>query len=310
MNILVTGGGGYIGSVLVPALLNAGHSVVVLDRFPDGGTQLVQCCQFPDFKAVCGDARDTRLLDELVPKADCIIPLAALVGAPICKQDPVGATTTNRDAVIELVKRARPDQMILIPNTNSGYGVGEKDKLCTEETPLKPISLYGTTKVAAERAVLDQGNGISFRLATVFGLSPKMRIDLLVNDFVWRALTDHAAILFESHFKRNFIHVRDVTNAFMHGIANYQTMRGQAYNVGLSDANLSKLELCQRIKAHVPNFVFIDAPIGEDPDKRDYIVSNAKIEATGFRPEWPLDRGIAELLRGYPTLRNNRYANV
>ena len=310
MNILVTGGGGYIGSVLVPALLNAGHSVVVLDRFPDGGTQLVQCCQFPDFKAVCGDARDTRLLDELVPKADCIIPLAALVGAPICKQDPVGATTTNRDAVIELVKRARPDQMILIPNTNSGYGVGEKDKLCTEETPLKPISLYGTTKVAAERAVLDQGNGISFRLATVFGLSPKMRIDLLVNDFVWRALTDHAAILFESHFKRNFIHVRDVANAFMHGIANYQTMRGQAYNVGLSDANLSKLELCQRIKAHVPNFVFIDAPIGEDPDKRDYIVSNAKIEATGFRPEWPLDRGIAELLRGYPTLRNNRYANV
>jgi len=236
--------------------------------------------------------------------------LAALVGAPICKQDPIAATTTNRDAVIEIVKRVRPDQMILIPNTNSGYGVGEKDKYCTEETPLKPISLYGTTKVAAERAVLDQANGISFRLATVFGLSPKMRIDLLVNDFVWRALADHAAILFESHFKRNFIHVRDVAKAFLHGISNYNAMRGQAYNVGLSDANLSKLELCQRIKVHVPSFVFIDAPIGEDPDKRDYIVSNAKIEATGFRPEWSLDRGIDELLRGYRMLRNNRYSNV
>jgi nucleoside-diphosphate-sugar epimerase len=310
MKILVTGGGGYVGSVLVPTLLEIGHSVVVLDKFPDGGTQLLQCCRFTAFEPICGDARDTRLLDELVPKADCVIPLAALVGAPLCKQDPIGATTTNRDAVIELVNRVRPDQMVLIPNTNSGYGVGEKDKYCTEDAPLKPISLYGTTKVAAERAVLDQANGISFRLATVFGLSSKMRIDLLVNDFVWRALTDHAAILFESHFKRNFIHVRDVAKAFVHGITNYHAMRGQAYNVGLSDANLSKLELCQRIKVHVPSFVFIDAPIGEDPDKRDYIVSNAKIEATGFRPEWSLDRGIDELLRGYRMLRNNRYSNV
>jgi nucleoside-diphosphate-sugar epimerase len=310
MKILITGGGGYIGSVLVPTLLHNGHSVVVLDNFPDGGTQLVQCCRYAAFEPIRGDARDARLLDELVPKADCVIPLAALVGAPLCAQNPIAATTTNRDAVVELVKRVRYGQMLLIPTTNSGYGVGEKDKHCTEESPLRPVSLYGTTKVEAERAVLDHGNGISFRLATVFGLSPKMRIDLLVNDFVWRAVTDHAVILFESHFKRNYIHVLDVAKAFMHGISNYQTMRGQAYNVGLTDANLSKLELCQRIKVQVPSFMYIDAPIGEDPDKRDYIVSNAKIEASGFKPDWSLDRGIDELIRGYRMLRNNRYSNV
>jgi nucleoside-diphosphate-sugar epimerase len=309
MKILVTGGAGYIGSILVPTLLEEGHSVTVLDTFPDGGTQLVQCCRFSEFEAVRGDARDTRLLDSLVPKADCVIPLAALVGAPLCKQDPIGATTTNRDAVIELVKRIAPNQLLLIPTTNSGYGIGEKEKFCTEETPLRPISLYGTTKVEAESAILD-ANGVSFRLATVFGLSPRMRIDLLVNDFVWRAVTDRAVVLFESHFKRNYIHIRDVTRAFLHGIKNYQSMRGQAFNVGLSDANLSKLELCERIKAHIPAFVFLDAPIGEDPDKRDYIVSNAKLEATGFRPDWSLDRGIEELIKGYRMLRNGRYANI
>lgn len=310
MKILLTGGAGYLGSILVPALLEAGHEVTVLDTFPDGGTQLVQCCRFPGFNATRGDVRDTRLLDELVPQADIIIPLAALVGAPICKQDPIGATTTNRDAIVELIKRSSKDQAIIMPTTNSGYGVGEKDKLCTEETPLRPISLYGTTKVEAEKAVLDSGHGISFRLATVFGLSPKMRIDLLVNDFVWRAVTDRAVLLFESHFKRNYIHVRDVTKAFMHGIENFDTMKGEAFNVGLSDANLSKRELCERIEQQVPGFVFLDAPIGEDPDKRDYIVSNAKIEATGFAPSWPLDKGIEELIRGYKMLRNSRYANV
>lgn len=310
MKFLITGGAGYIGSVLVPTLLEHGHSITVLDTFPDGGTQLVQCCRFPAFEAVRGDARDTRLLDDLVPRVDCVIPLAALVGAPLCKQDPIGATTTNRDAVLELVKRIRPAQMILIPTTNSGYGVGEKDKFCTEETPLRPISLYGTTKVEAERAVLDQANGVSFRLATVFGLSPKMRIDLLVNDFVWRAVTDRAVVLFESHFKRNYIHVRDVAKAFLHGIENYQTIKGQAYNVGLSDANLSKWELCERIRTHLPGFVFLEAPIGEDPDKRDYIVSNSKIERTGYAPKFSLDDGIRELIKGYRMIRDRVYGNV
>lgn len=310
MKILVTGGAGYIGSVLVPKLLESGHQVTVLDRFPDGGTQLVAACVNPGFEPVRGDVRDLRLLDQLVPKADVIFPLAALVGAPLCEEDPYSATTINRDAVLELVKRVGKQQRLIFPTTNSGYGVGEKDQFCTEETPLRPISLYGTTKVEAEQAVLDSGVGISFRLATVFGLSPRMRIDLLVNDFTWRAVTDRAVVLFESHFKRNYIHVRDVVSAFMHGLGNYDRMRGQAYNVGLSDANLSKAELCARIQKQVPGFVYLEAPIGEDPDKRDYIVSNAKLEATGWQPKWSLDAGIAELIKGYRMLRNSRYANV
>jgi nucleoside-diphosphate-sugar epimerase len=310
MKILVTGGAGYIGSVLIPILLEQGHQVTVLDRFPDGGTQLVTACVHQGFAPVRGDVRDGRLLDELVPKADVIFPLAALVGAPLCKQDPYTAVGVNRDAVTEIVKRIGQQQRIIIPTTNSGYGVGEKDKFCTEETPLRPISVYGTTKVEAEKAVLDTGKGISFRLATVFGLSPQMRIDLLVNDFVWRAVTDRAVVLFESHFKRNYIHIRDVAGAFLHGMANLDRMRGQAYNVGLSDANLSKAELCERIKQQVPGFVYLEAPVGEDPDKRDYIVSNEKLEATGWRPNWSLDAGIAELLKGYRMLRNSRYSNV
>jgi nucleoside-diphosphate-sugar epimerase len=310
MKILVTGGAGYIGSVLVPILLEQGHQVTVLDQFPDGGTQLVPACVHHGFEVVRGDVRDGRLLDELVPKADVVIPLAALVGAPLCKQDPHTAVGVNRDAVIEIVKRVGKEQRIIIPTTNSGYGVGEKDKFCTEETPLRPISIYGTTKVEAEKAVLDAGKGISFRLATVFGLSPHMRIDLLVNDFVWRAVTDRAVVLFESHFKRNYIHIRDVVGAFMHGMANYDRMRGQAYNVGLSDANLSKAELCERIKRQVPGFVHLEAPVGEDPDKRDYIVSNEKLEATGWRPNWSLDAGIGELIKGYRMLRNSRYSNI
>jgi nucleoside-diphosphate-sugar epimerase len=310
MNILITGGAGYIGSVAVPMLLAQGHHVTVLDRFPDGGTQLVQNCANPHFEAVKGDARDERILDELMARVDCVIPLAALVGAPLCKEDPIGATTTNRDAVLAVVSRLSSGQMLIYPTTNSGYGVGEKDKFCTEETPLRPISLYGVTKCDAERAVLDSGKGVSFRLATVFGLSPKMRLDLLVNDFTWRAVTDKAVVLFESHFKRNYIHIRDVVKAMLHGIDNYDKMRGQAYNVGLSSANLSKFELCRRIQEQVPRFVFLDAPIGEDPDKRDYVVSNEKLERTGWAPDWSIDAGISELMRGYKMLRNGRFSNV
>ncbi len=200
--------------------------------------------------------------------------------------------------------------MVIYPTTNSGYGVGEPGVLCTETTPLRPVSLYGVTKVEAENAVLAEGNGVTLRLATVFGMSPRMRIDLLVNDFTWRAVTDRAVVIFEGHFKRNYIHIRDVVKGFEHAIANFDSMRGQAYNLGLSDANLSKLELCAEIKKQVPGFVFLEAPIGEDPDKRDYIVSNEKIERTGWKPDWPLEAGIAELIRGYRMLRNSRYANV
>jgi nucleoside-diphosphate-sugar epimerase len=310
MRVLITGGAGYIGSVLVPSLLERGHEVTVLDTFSRGTTELAHCCRFASFNPVRGDARDERILDELAPRADLVIPLAALVGAPICKEDPIAARTINLDAVVSLLKRVGKSQMVVYPTTNSGYGVGEPGVFCTETTPLRPVSLYGVTKVEAENAVLAAGNGVTLRLATVFGMSPRMRIDLLVNDFTWRAVTDRAVVIFEGHFKRNYIHIRDVVKGFEHAIANFDTMRGEPYNVGLSDANLSKLELCAEIKKQVPGFVFLEAPIGEDPDKRDYIVSNEKIERTGWKPDWPLQTGIAELIRGYRMLRNSRYANV
>jgi nucleoside-diphosphate-sugar epimerase len=310
MRILVTGGAGYVGSILVPVLLADNHHVTVLDRFDDGGTQLVANCDNPGFEAVRGDVRDERLLNELVPRADCIVPLAALVGAPLCQQDPTSATTVNRDAIVKLVDRLSSEQMIVYPTTNSGYGVGEQGQFCTEETELRPISLYGCTKVDAEKAVLESANGVSLRLATVFGLSPRMRLDLLVNDFTWRAVTDRVVVLFEAHFKRNFIHVRDVAATFQHVIANYESMRGEAFNVGLSSANLSKLELCEKIQAVVPKFLFMEAPIGEDPDKRNYIVSNAKLERTGWTAQRSIEDGVRELVKGYRMLRNSRYSNV
>jgi nucleoside-diphosphate-sugar epimerase len=311
MKILITGGAGYIGSVMAPMFLAQSHDVTVLDRFPSGlDNALAACCAYDGFNPVKGDCRDERTLDEQVAKHDVIIPLAALVGAPICKQDPIGAVSTNLESVQAMIRRASKNQIMMYPTTNSGYGVGEKDAYCTEETPLRPISLYGTTKVDAEKAILDSGIGLTFRLATVFGMAPKMRIDLLVNDFTYRAFRDRAVLIFEGHFRRNYIHIRDVVGAFNHGLANYDKMRGQAYNVGLSSANLTKLQLCAKIQEHVPEFVFVEAPVGEDPDKRDYLVSNAKLEATGWKPEWDLDRGVKELLRGYRMLSTNKYGNV
>ena len=309
-SILVTGGAGYLGSTLVPALLAEGHRVTVLDNFLFNQASLNPLCADPNFDVYRGDARDREVLKPLLRDADYIIPLAALVGAPMCNNDKIGAETLNRNAILTLIEMASREQRILMPVTNSGYGVGEAGKFCTEETPLRPISLYGRTKVEAERAVLDRGNSISLRLATVFGMSPRMRLDLLVNDFVYRAVNDRAVVLFEPHFKRNFIHVRDVARAFLHGIGNFDTMRDQPYNVGLSDANLSKMELCQRIQKQLPKFVFLEAPVGEDPDKRDYLVSNEKIERTGYRPAFPLDNGIGELIKGYRTIRNSLYGNA
>lgn len=309
-NILITGGAGYIGTVMIPLLLEMGHNVTVLDRFGEGDTVLAPCCRYEGFTPIKGDCRDEALVKSLVAKADVVMPLAALVGAPICKIDPINATTINRDAVAMIAKLVSKNQKLIFATTNSGYGVGEKDKFCTEETPLNPLSLYGTTKCEAEAAILDSGNGVTFRLATVFGMSPRMRIDLLVNDFTHRAVTDRTAVIFEGHFKRNYIHIRDVAKAFVHAMANYSAMNNNAYNVGLSSANLSKLELCERIKKIVPGFVYLEAPVGEDPDKRDYIVSNDKLEATGWKPDWPLERGIQELIKGYIMIRNRRFSNV
>lgn len=310
MKILITGGAGYIGSVLTPILLAAGYEVTVVDSFMFRQHSLAECCHYDSFEVVRGDCRDQALIKTLLKQADAIIPLAALVGAPLCARDRVGTQTINQDAVEMICRLASSQQRILMPVTNSGYGVGEAGKFCTEESPLRPISLYGVTKVAAEKAVLERENSITFRLATVFGMAPRMRTDLLVNDFVYRAFYDRAVVIFEGHFKRNYIHIRDVAKVFLHGLANFETMKGKAYNVGLEDANLSKLELCAKIKEHLPNFVYLEAPIGEDPDKRDYIVSNQRILSTGFTPDWSLDRGIKELIKGYTILRNSIYSNV
>lgn len=309
-SVLITGGAGYLGSIMVGELLARGFNVTVLDNFMYKQNSLAQCCANPGFCVVNGDARNGDLLKSLLAKADIVIPLAALVGAPICNKDPVGATTTNLDAQMLMLGQVSDDQWVLMPITNSGYGIGEQGKLCTEESPLNPLSLYGRHKVQVETRALERKNSISFRLATVFGMAPRMRTDLLVNDFMYRAVYDRAVVLFESHFKRNYIHVRDVTRAFLHAIDNFGNMKGEPYNVGLSDANLSKWELCEKIKEHIPHFVFLEAPIGEDPDKRDYIVSNEKIEATGFRPAHSLDDGIEELIKGYTMIRNSVYGNV
>lgn len=308
--VLITGGAGYIGSVLTPLLLGEGHSVTILDNFLFNQPTLMDSCINPNFAIVRGDCRDKNLMSKLMKDVDYIIPLAAIVGAPACNLDTTAASTINLDAIKLILSLRSKSQKIILPNTNSGYGIGEKGSFCTEESPLSPISLYGRTKVEAERAVLDSGNCITFRLATVFGLSPRMRIDLLVNDFVYRAINDRAVVIFEGHAKRNYIHIRDVSRAFLHGISNFEKMQGNAYNVGLSDANLSKLELCAEIKKHIPGFVFLEAPIGEDPDKRDYIVSNEKIEKSGFKPKYGIQDGIKELMKGYTILRNRIYANV
>ncbi|OGS44937.1 MAG: hypothetical protein A2539_04475 [Elusimicrobia bacterium RIFOXYD2_FULL_34_15] len=310
LKILVTGGAGYIGSVLVPKLLQNGFEVAVVDNFTYSQNSLADCCYNDNFSVIRGDVRDENLMKSLLESPDIIIPLAALVGAPLCDNDRIGAKTINTDAVKFIADNTSKNQRIIIPTTNSGYGIGQKDKFCTEKTPLNPISLYGTTKMEAEKSVLDRGNSISFRLATVFGMSPRMRLDLMVNDFVYRAVNDRFIVLFEGHFKRNFIHIRDVVRAFEHAIKNFEKMKNEPYNVGLSEANLSKLELCEKIKKYIPDFVYLEAPVGEDKDKRDYIVSNEKIEKTGFKPEFSLDIGIKELIKGYKIIKNTKYGNV
>ena len=310
MKALVTGGAGYIGSVLTLELLKRGLYVTVLDNFMYRQNSLLDCCQFEDFEVVRGDCRDERVVSKLIKHHDIVIPLAALVGAPICDRDEIGARTTNLEAVRLLCKLSSPSQRFLFPVTNSGYGIGEKGRACSEDSPLRPISLYGRTKVEAEKAVLDRGNSVTFRLATVFGVAPRMRLDLLVNDFVYKAVKYKTVVVFEGHFKRNYIHVRDVARVFLHAIDNFGMMKDRPYNVGLEEANLSKLELCQVIQKVFPQFAFYESTVGEDPDKRDYIVSNDRILSTGFQPQWPLERGIRELVKCYNILQPNQYANM
>lgn len=309
--ILVTGGAGYIGSVLVPELLRAGHEVTVIDNFLYNQSALLDVFHFKTLSVVRGDARDEKLVAKHIKRKDFIIPLACIVGAPACDADPVAARTINLEAIQMILRLRDKSQKIIFPNTNSGYGrMQEGVSYCDETSPLDPVSLYGKLKVQAELEILNSGNAITLRLATVFGASPRMRMDLLVNDFVYRALTDRAVVLFEPHFKRNYIHVRDVVRAFMYAMDNFEEMKDEPYNVGLSDANLSKSELCGEIKKQLPKFVFVESKIGEDPDKRNYIVSNEKIEKAGFKPQTTIADGIEELIKVYEVVRRNEFTNL
>jgi len=310
MKILVTGAAGYIGSVMVPMLLKEGHKIVAVDNFMYSQGSLLDCCHNKKLTIIRGDARQKELISKCLKDVDAVFPLACITGAPACNNDPVTATTTNFEAIKMLLELRSKKQLIIFPTTNSGYGVGQEGIYCTEKTPLNPISLYGRLKVDAEKILLDAGNCITLRLATVFGISPRMRLDLLVNDFTYRAVTDRFLVLFEAHFKRNYIHIRDVAKAFLHCLNNFNAMKDEPYNVGLSEANLSKLELCQEIKKQVPDFYFVEANIGRDPDQRNYIVSNEKIEGTGFRTDVSLREGIAELIKGYQIIRKNQFSNA
>jgi nucleoside-diphosphate-sugar epimerase len=312
MKILITGGAGYIGSKLIETLLNYAFSIekiTVVDNLLYDKNSLLPWISNPLLEFIKGDVRDTNLYQKQVEEADVIIPLACIVGMPACGKYPELAVATNETMIKWLAKTIKPHQKIIFPTTNSGYGIGQDGIFCTEETPLNPISLYGRTKVNAEEAVLKAG-GVTLRLATVFGLSPRMRLDLLVNDFTYKALKDGYIVLFESHFKRNFIHINDVVEAFIFAINNYSVMKGQAYNVGLSSANISKLELCEKIKTYIPNFHIVSSEIGSDPDKRNYIVSNAKLEALGWKPNFLLDDGIKEIIKAYPLLETHPYTNL
>ena len=309
MKILVTGGAGYLGAVLVPMLLEQGHRVTVLDNFMFNQTSLCDVVWKENLRVIRGDVRDKTLMERLVVDQEAIILLACLVGAPICQRDPYTAQAVNLESIKLVCQLRKKDQLLLYPCTNSGYGIGQKDLFCDETTPLRPISFYGKLKVEAEQSILQAG-GVTFRFATLFGVSPKMRLDLLVNDFVYRAVNDKTVVLFQADYKRNYLHVRDGARVFLHGIKNYRQMQGQAFNVGLSDANLSKEELCAEIKKIIPDFVYLRSEIGEDQDQRNYIVSNKKIEQSGFAPDFSLSDGIEELVKGFEIINVNQFRNI
>lgn len=310
LHVLVTGGAGYLGSILIGHLLEHGYAVTVLDNLLYRQESLLAYCAHPHFNFVYGDCRDAATLQECLKTADVIIPLAAIVGFPACARDPLSATSINYDAIRLLDSLRSCAQMMIYPTTNSGYGTTTGELHCTEETPLNPISVYGKTKVDAEAHLLDGGNAITLRLATVFGMSPRMRLDLLVNDFTWQAATHGSIIIFQKDFKRNYVHIRDVAACFAFCIENYDALKSEPYNVGLNDANLSKEELARLIQKYVTKFYIHFAEIGSDPDKRNYIVSNDKINARGFHARYTLDDGIQELLKGYRILSRRPHTNL
>lgn len=306
--ILITGGAGYIGSILTEHLLKQEYSVTCLDNLSFGHNSLLHLAGNPNFNFIYGDVRNRKLLEKFIPNFDVIIPLSAIVGAPQCDSNPVDAELINRNSVIAMNDIRNAKQKIIFPTTNSGYGTTTGDLYCTEETPLNPISLYGRTKAEAEQNLLDSDkDAITLRLATVFGMSPRMRTDLLVNDFVFKALTDRYLVLYEKDFKRNYVHVRDVARCFEHCIKNYESMKNNAYNVGLDSANLSKEELAEKVKKHIPKLDITCRDIDNDPDKRNYIVSSKKLMNTGFECKYDLDYGIEELIKGYSLILKKNF---
>lgn len=309
MNILITGAAGYIGSILTPMLLNDGHKVTTIDNFMYKQTSFLNLCQNENFNIIRGDVRNENLLREEMKTCDVIIPLAAIVGMPACKNNPELAYQVNRDAIRDIVKLKSKNQIILFPNTNSGYGTGNGE-IFTETSELKPISVYGITKVEAEKIVEQCDNHVIFRLATVFGASPKMRLDLLVNDFTYKAYTDGYIVLFESKFIRNYVSIHDVSKLFCWSVKNIDVIKNNTFNFGLSNANLSKYDLCMKIKSIIPSFHVSIAEIGNDPDKRNYIVSNVKIEQYGFKALIEVESGIRELLKSFQIIQPNIYSNI
>lgn len=310
MNILITGGAGYIGSILTPLLLTSGHKVTVIDNYKYNQSSLSTLFLDKNFSLIKEDCRNINILENIIKEFDIIIPLAAYVGAPLCNKDPWAASSINKDSVLSLFKILSKNQLVIMPTTNSAYGSGNKNNYCDENSELNPLSLYAKEKVEIEKILMERQNSISFRLATVFGMSPRMRLDLLVNDFTFKALNEKSIVLFESHFKRNFIHVRDVAAAFKIAIDNPKKFVGEIFNVGLSDANLSKYELCELIKKFLPDFEIYKSNTGKDPDQRNYLVSNEKIEKTGFKPEISIEDGIKELIEGLKIFNTKPYTNL
>lgn len=309
-NVLVTGGAGYIGSVLVPDLLAKKHHVTVIDNLMYRQTSLAPIIRNKNLDLIYGDVRDKSLMKSLIKSADIIIPLAGIVGAPACEKDPILAKAINRDSILWLFEQVSSSQRVIMPTTNSAYGSGNVNNFCDENSPLNPISLYAQDKVLIEKALMNLENFTSFRLATVFGLSPRMRLDLLVNNFVFRALSDQFIIIFEGHFKRNYIHILDVVSAFNLAIDNVKDFSNQIFNVGLSDANISKKELCEEIRKIVKDFTYLEAPLGKDPDQRNYVVSNKKIENLGFKAMYSLQDGISELTKGLRMYDYKNFSNA
>jgi len=308
--ILVTGGAGYIGSVLVPELLSKGYHVTVVDNFMYKQNSLAGMSREKNLELVFGDVRDTSLMRSSLANADVVIPLAAIVGAPACDKDPFQAESINKNSILWMLKELSNDQRIIMPTTNSAYGSGDENNFCDENSPLNPLSLYAKDKVTVENELMNHSNATSFRLATVFGISPRMRLDLLVNNFAYRAVTDGFIVIFEGHFKRNYIHVTDVAKAFLLSLAKPDVFKGNIYNVGLSEANISKIDLCKKIKEIIPGFTFLESELGRDPDQRNYVVSNEKIEKAGFVPDQSLETGLRELIKFIPMYSQKLYSNI